>query len=326
VFLSDSGSTAVEVALKMAIGYWSHRGEKRPKILALEHGYHGDTFGAMAAGGRSIFNAVYEDYLFDVVRLSFPPSIKELEILLQNGDVAAFVFEPLVLGAGGMLTYDADCLQQMIALCKKNKVLTIADEVMTGFGRTGTMFACQQAGCWPDLLCLSKGITGGFLPLGATLATQDIYDSFYDDRRARMFFHSSSFTGNPLSCAAANAALAIWREEPVMQKIGAITDTHRGIIDHFRSFPMVSDVRQCATMLAIDIDQHGDYLSETGQKLYRFFLDHGILLRPLGNVVYILPPYCITKEELERIYDVITLALHSLGNDASQRTFCRTRT
>lgn len=323
VFLSDSGSTSVEVALKMAIGYWAHQGQRRTKILALDHAYHGDTFGAMAAGARGIFNDLYADYLFDVIRLPFPPDPQILEKFLQkeSQNIAAFIFEPLVLGAGGMRMYDAQTLRRMIELCKAHNVLTIADEVMTGFGRTGTLFACQKADLWPDLLCLSKGLTGGFLPLGATLATQAIYDAFYDDSRGKMFFHSSSFTGNPLACAAAAVSLAIWQEEPVTERLQTIHEAHKQANTQFEGHPAVRDIRLCGTILALDLaEPDQNYLSELSPGLYRFFLDQGVLLRPLGNTVYILPPYCVTQDDLELIYASIRRALDDFGHDRCQRS------
>jgi adenosylmethionine-8-amino-7-oxononanoate aminotransferase len=194
-------------------------------------------------------------------------------------------------------------------------VLLIADEVMTGFGRTGTLFACEQAGVVPDLLCLSKGLTGGVLPMGATLATREIYDGFYAAERAKMFFHSSSFTGNPIACAAALASLEIWDEEPVFERIAAIAAVHARRLPALRDRPHVAEVRQAGTIAAIELHvPEGGYLASVGQTLYAFYLAHGVLLRPLGNVVYVLPPYCISETDLERIYDVIERSLDTLGN------------
>ena len=212
VFYSDSGSTAVEVALKMALGFWHNQGRPRTKIIALEHAYHGDTIGTMAAGARGVFNAAYEPVLFDVVRLPFPAgrgcdTLAALEEAAK--DAAALIVEPLLLGSGGMLMYDAEILRKMKALCERHGTLFIADEVLTGFGRTGTLFACEQAGITPDILCLAKGLTGGSLPLAVTLATPAIFDAHYSEDRRKTFFHSSSFTANPIACAAAAANLAI---------------------------------------------------------------------------------------------------------------------
>ena len=228
MFFSDSGSTSVEVALKMALGYWRNIGHARTRILALEHAYHGDTIGTMSAGARGVFNAAYEPLLFDVGRIPFPEKGREqqtfdaLEKACRAGDVAAFICEPLILGAGGMLMYDPAALAEMHRICAAYDVLFIADEVMTGFGRTGTLFASEQARISPDILCVAKGLTGGSLPLAATLCNAKIFDAHLSKDRARTFFHSSSYTANPIACAAAAANLEIWRTEPVIKRISAL--------------------------------------------------------------------------------------------------------
>ncbi|MBN9352579.1 MAG: adenosylmethionine--8-amino-7-oxononanoate transaminase, partial [Hyphomicrobium denitrificans] len=227
VFFSDSGSTSVEVALKMALGYWKNIGKPRTRILALEHAYHGDTIGTMSAGARGVFNAAYEPLLFDVGRIPFPAAGAEqttfdaLERACRASDIAAFICEPLILGAGGMLIYDAATLAEMHRICKRYDVLFIADEVMTAFGRTGTLFASEQAKIAPDIICVAKGITGGSIPLAATLCTEAIFAAHYSQDRSRMFFHSSSYTANPIACAAAAANLDILRSEPVLSRIDA---------------------------------------------------------------------------------------------------------
>lgn len=319
VFLSDSGSTAVEVALKMAIGYWEHSGHPRRKIIALEGGYHGDTFGTMSVGGRSVYHKLYEPYMFEVEHIPFPATGCEaetfaaLEKLLDDNkdDVAAFVFEPLLQAAGGMRVYSPDVLKTMADMCRAHGVLLIADEVMTGFGRTGTMFACQQADFVPDLMCMSKGLTGGFLPLGATLCTKDIYNAFYHKDKAKMFFHSSSFMGNPLSCAAANASLRIWEDDEAAQdKIDNIAKSHAEAAVCFARRGDMTNIRQKGTMLAMDlVVEDGGYLSDIQPKLYESFLSQGVLLRPLGNTVYILPPYCISEDDLDAVYSAVNVAL-----------------
>ena len=324
VFFSDSGSTAIEVALKMAIGYWEHRGKPRHKIIALEGGYHGDTFGAMSAGARGVFNKLYEPYLFEVQHIPFPKtgneekSLQQLEdILKQEGDnIAAFIFEPLAQGAAGMQMCTPETLKSMHDLCKTKEVLLIADEVMTGFGRTGTMFACEQAGFAPDLMALSKGLTGGFLPMGATLCTSDIYNAFYQKDRSKTFFHSTSFTGNPLACVAAKAAMDIFEDEPVMERIQNISQNHKKAAARFSKREDVSDVRHMGTLFALDVrDKTGGYLSDMGPKLYESFLSQDVLLRPIGNTVYILPPYCVENQDLERIYDSIDLTLDRIRDE-----------
>lgn len=322
VFLSDSGSTAVEVALKMAIGYWEHSGRPRRKIIALEGGYHGDTFGTMSVGGRSVYHKLYAPYMFEVEHIPFPvtgceaETFAALEKLLDDNkdDVAAFVFEPLLQAAGGMRIYSSDVLKTMADMCRAHDVLLIADEVMTGFGRTGTMFACQQADFVPDLMCMSKGLTGGFLPLGATLCSKAIYNAFYHKDKAKMFFHSSSFMGNPLSCAAANASLRIWKDEAAVQdKIDNIAKAHAAAAVGFARRGDLTNIRQKGTMLAMDlVVEDGGYLSDIQPKLYESFLSQGVLLRPLGNTVYILPPYCVSEDDLDAIYSAVNVALDNV--------------
>ena len=323
VFFSDSGSTAIEVAIKMAVGCWHNRGHPRHRVIALEHGYHGDLFGAMSVGHRGAFNAAYEPMLFDVSPLPFPRAGEEQKTLdalsklltAEAGAFAAFIIEPLVLGAGGMKMYPASLLAELAALCKQHDVFVIADEVMTGFGRTGTFFACEQANVAPDLLCLSKGISGGFLPMGATLATEEIYDSFYSKERSKTFFHSSSYTGNALACAAANANLKTFDQEPVLERIGTIAAHHAARMKPLEGHKALADIRQTGTIAAFEIRAPDrGYFSETGTTLKKFYLDNDILLRPLGNVVYVLPPYCITAMELDRIYDIIEESLGLIAN------------
>ena len=323
VFFSDSGSTAVEVALKMAVGSFTHRGRPRSGIAAFDHAYHGDTFGTMAVGGKSVFNAAYEPLLFDVHRLPFPEkgsehlTVEAFERLARTGDLAALIVEPLVLGAGGMLMYGPEILRELHAIARRRGVLFIADEVMTGWGRTGTRFACDQAGITPDIVCLSKGLTSGYLPLAVTLATEDIYQAFYSIDRARTFFHSSSFTGNPLACAAANAALAIWDEEPVAQRIADLHAWQAEALRHFAARPDVANPRQTGTIMAFDlrVDDPG-YLSGIGPKLYRFFMEQGVLLRPLGQTLYMLPPYCLSRDDLNAVVATLDRALDAVRDGA----------
>jgi len=313
VFYSDSGSTAVEVALKMALGFWRNRSRPRHRILALEHAYHGDTIGTMAAGARGIFNAAYAPLLFDVERLPFPSSGREHETLdtlkRMAPGAAALIVEPLILGAGGMLTYDAGILAQMRQICAEHETLFIADEVMTGFGRTGTLFACEQAGIAPDILCLAKGLTGGALPLAATLCTPDIFDAHYSTDRTRTFFHSSSFTANPVACAAARANLQIWARENIRERIAELAGLQTRLLAPFRNDARFSDVRQLGTITALDLKvSDPGYLAGLGPELAQFFLERGILLRPLGNTIYVLPPYCVSPDELGAVYQAIDKA------------------
>ncbi len=315
VFLSDSGSTAVEVALKMALGYWRNIGAARTRIVALEHAYHGDTIGTMSAGARGVFNSAYEPLLFDVGRIPFPSRGQEqatldaLNCACAQGGVAAFVVEPLVLGAGGMLVYGPATLKEMHRICAKHGVLFIADEVMTGFGRTGTMFACEQADIAPDILCLAKGLTGGSLPLAATLCRRDIFDAHYSNDRAKTFFHSSSYTANPICCAAAVANLDIWSSEPVQGRIEALASAQARHIELLAADARFEKFRQVGTIAAFDLKVHDSgYLAAAALTLRAKLLERGVLLRPLGNTIYIIPPYCITPDELGQIYSAVHAA------------------
>jgi adenosylmethionine---8-amino-7-oxononanoate aminotransferase len=312
VFFSDSGSTAVEVALKMALGFWRHRGENRSRILALEGAYHGDTIGGMSVGERGVFNAPYDPLLFDVERLPFPSvgceqeTLDALSAACRNGAIAALIVEPLILGAGGMLIYPPWVLAEMKRICETHGVLFIADEVMTGWGRTGTLFACEQASVTPDIACYSKGLTGGSLPLAVTLCRSDIFDAHYSTDRTRTFFHSSSYTANPIACAAALANLEIWEREPVMERIALLITLHAERLDRFRENRRFANVRQIGTIAALDIvASDAGYMANIGPRLYQSFLARGLLVRPLGNTIYIMPPYCSTAGELDLVYEAI---------------------
>ncbi len=315
VFYSDSGSTSVEVALKMALGFWRNQNIPRNRIIALEHAYHGDTVGTMSAGARGVFNAAYEPLLFDVARLPFPRGPDTLAALEDMAkDAAALIVEPLILGAGGMKTYPAELLAKMKNICERHGTLFIADEVMTGFGRTGTLFACEQAGITPDILCLAKGLTGGALPLAATLCTPEIFQAHYSPDRSRTFFHSSSFTANPIACAAARANLEIWREEPVRDRVAGLCAMQAEGLARFQDDRRFESVRCLGTIAALDFKvSDPGYLAGRGPELTAFFHARGILLRPLGNTIYVMPPYCVTAAELDLVYDAIGAAASQFG-------------
>lgn len=315
VFFSDSGSTSIEVALKMALGYWRNIGAPRSRIAALEHGYHGDTVGTMSAGARGVFNAAYEPLLFDVTRLPFPHAGQEqvtldaLEAACKAEPLAALIIEPLILGAGGMLMYKPSVLAAMREICDRYGVLLIADEVMTGWGRTGTLFACEQAGISPDILCLAKGLTGGSIPLAVTLATPAIFEAHLSEDRSKTFFHSSSYTANPICVAAALANVRIWETEPVRERIATLASLQAERLASLAGAPHFANARQAGTITAIDLDvADGGYLAGVGLALQKHFLGHNILLRPLGNTIYVMPPYCTTAAELDLVYAAITAA------------------
>jgi len=332
IFYSDDGSTAVEVALKLTVQYWANkRRPEKQEIIALDHAYHGDTAGAMSVSDDSGFNAPFSRLRFPVHRVRSAYCVRcpvgkrrnecaidcleSLRATLEQSSqrIAAMVVEPLLQGAGGMIVHPVEFLKEIRSLCDRYEVLLIADEVLTGFGRCGRMFACEIAGVVPDLMCLSKGITGGFLPLGATLCTEEVYHEFCGDRRS--FFHGHSYTGNPLACAAAVANLEIFETENVWERIAAIAALHKRRLAYFSSHPDVLEVRQIGTVAAIELQvEDAGYFSTIKTRLYKFFLERGVLLRPLGHVIYVLPPYCVSSEDVNLVYDVIQEAMSLVRN------------
>jgi adenosylmethionine---8-amino-7-oxononanoate aminotransferase len=310
VFYSDNGSTAVETALKIAVQFWRNKGrEQKRRIVALEHAYHGDTIGAMSISADSPFTAAFDGLRLPVFRVRHTEDLAHL-LRDKKDEIAAMIVEPLVQGAAGMRTYPIERLQEFSELCAANEVLLIADEVFTGFGRTGRMFACQHASVVPDLMCVSKGLTGGFLPLAATVCRDEIYQAFCTSDRSRAFFHGHSYSGNPLGCAAALASLRIFESEPVFDRIATIERIHAERLCDFRDHADVADVRMLGTIAAIELRAtDGGYLSSIRTRLYPSFLEHGILLRPLGNVIYTVPPYVISPDDLNYVYDVMRKVL-----------------
>lgn len=313
VFFSDNGSTAVEVALKASVQFWKNkRITSKKRILAFEHSYHGDTFGAMSLSGRSLFTAHYNEYLFEVEHIALPASkddetyFEQVERIVSEGDVAAFIYEPLVLGSGGMLMYEESALLRLLKLLKAHDVLLIADEVMTGFGRTGTLFASDRMEIKPDMMCLSKGLTGGYLPMGLTMFSEDIYQTFKSADFSKTLFHGHSFTGNLLSCAAAVASLGLTTSDECAASRNFISEKHRQFCEKLKNFECAENMRTCGTILAFDLKvEDAGYASAVRKKILNFFLANGVLIRPLGNVIYLLPPYCISPEQLQFCYDKI---------------------
>jgi adenosylmethionine-8-amino-7-oxononanoate aminotransferase len=313
IFFSDDGSTAIEAALKLCFQFWYNQGLPRKKVIAISGAYHGDTFGAMSVGERDTFVKPFESQLFHVDFIPFPQTDNQEEVCNQfdrycaDGEVAAFIFEPLIQGASGMRIYEATVLNQLMQISAKYGIPTIADEVMTGFGRLGTNFASDQLEQAPDLICLSKGITGGFLPLGATSVAQHLVDAFWTDEAEKSFLHGHSYTGNPLACAAALSSLDILLEPECQNQIQHITEKHRQFVDQMNGHPGVKEVRSIGTILAVELDTGGDsgYFNASRHAIYEFFLKRDILLRPLGNIIYLLPPYVITDKQLDTVYDAI---------------------
>lgn len=315
IFYSDNGSTAVEVGLKMTLQYWHNKGVHKKKFIAFENAYHGDTFGSMSVGARNVFNNAFENLLFDVIHIPLPDeeNIENIKLTLQSWftnhhDIAGFIFEPLVQGAAGMLMYGAKHLDELIALCREHNVICIADEVMTGFGRTGKFFASDHLEHRPDIVCLSKGLTGGYMPLGVTSCAPFIYDACVSDDKTKTFFHGHSYTANPTACAAALASLDLMENAETWQQIGMIADAHARFVLQHKNHPKLADIRSLGTILALEIKtrEHTHYLNNASENIAAYFLRNGVIVRPLGNVLYLIPPYCITKDELLGVYDLMS--------------------
>ena len=317
LFYSDNGSTAVEVAIKVALQFHYNQGQSKRKILAFENAFHGDTFAAMAASGISFFTEAFQGSLLEVVRVSLPTAGNEAQALaifeqqVQTGEFAAFIFEPLVQGAAGMIMYEASVLDNYLALCKKHQLLSIADEVMTGFGKTGRNFACDYLAQQPDMLCLSKALTGGTIPMAITSFTQELFDAFYSDDTNKALFHGHTFTANPTGCAAAIASLELLESAEIQQQIQQINQQHLAFQQRIATHPRVKTTRVLGVIFALEIKTESDqaYYGALRNKLYAYFLANGVILRPVGATIYILPPYVITPQQLQKIYQVIEAAL-----------------
>ncbi|UXX81223.1 adenosylmethionine--8-amino-7-oxononanoate transaminase [Reichenbachiella carrageenanivorans] len=314
IFFSDNGSTSIEVALKMAFQYWYNQGkEHKTKIIALDGAYHGDTFGSMSVSERSGFTRPFFPFLFDIESLDFPTEenfdkvLAHFDELTNDEACAAFIFEPLVQGAGGMRMYSPEMLQQLISLAQSRGVICIADEVMTGWGRTGTTFACDQIEASPDITCISKGITGGALPLGITACNSKIEAAFQSEELSKALLHGHSYTGNPMICAAANASFEIFESPECKNNIQRVHNKHLKFVEQLKTFDKVENIRLQGTIVAFDLKGFGEtgYDSDARKKIYPYFLERGVLIRPLGNVIYLLPPYVITDDELDLVYETL---------------------
>jgi len=310
IFYSDNGSTSVEVALKMAFQFWYNQGVNKNKVIAIDGAYHGDTFGSMSVGERSDFTKPFNQYLFDVDFIDFPHPELEDDVFTQfkkyidSGEVASFIFEPIIQGASGMRIYSAAFLDKLISYAQSKNVICIADEVMTGFGRTGKLFASDFLKNKPDIICLSKGITGGAMALGATSCTKDIVSAYESPELIKTFLHGHSFTANPIACAASNASFNLLMQSECQSNIQRISDQHKSFVKKHSGKSIIRDIRSLGTIMALEFetDHDSSYFSEMRNKLYPFFIERNILLRPLGNLIYVIPPYIITNEELNKIY------------------------
>tara|TARA_R110002126_G_scaffold291568_1_gene453697 strand:+ start:48451 stop:49716 length:1266 start_codon:yes stop_codon:yes gene_type:complete len=315
IFFNDNGSTAVEAALKMALQYYFNSDEKRNTFIAFEDGFHGDTFGAMSVSGLSVYNGPFEDFLMDIKRIPVPDGknteeiLKKLTQIVAENKVAGFVYEPLIQGAAGMKMHDAEGLNEILKFCKNNTILTIADEVMTGFGKTGSNFASDFIQTNPDIICLSKALTGGLVPLAITSCTEKIYEAFLSNEMAKGFFHCHTYSANPIACAAANAAIELLQTDEIQQNIAAISASHKQFQAKISSHPKVRTARSQGVIFALDLETKMQRYGSLRDKLLQFFMERGVFLRPLGNTIYIQVPYVITKKQLEKVYKTIKESL-----------------
>ncbi|MDH7446105.1 adenosylmethionine--8-amino-7-oxononanoate transaminase [Aquimarina sp. 2201CG14-23] len=318
IFFSDNGSTANEVGIKMALQYHFNRGNKRNTIIAFNDGFHGDTFGAMSASGLSVYNGPFEDFFIDVQRIptpnkeNFEKVKKELLEIIKTYDVAAFIYEPLVQGANAMHMFEEEYLNEILKICTKNDIITIADEVMTGFGKTGKTFASEFMEHTPDIISMSKALTAGFVPMAVTSCTQEVYDAFLDDSVGKAFFHAHTYSANPIACTVAIAGIELLCSEEIQKNIQEIIKSHQDFDAKIKNHPKVKTTRQKGVIYALDLDIEMDRYGKKRYEIFEHFMKHGVCLRPLGKTIYILPPYVITKNQLSKIYESISALLTSL--------------
>ena len=316
-FFTDNGSTAVEVALKMCIQYAYNNGVQKTKIIAFKNGYHGDTFGAMSVSERGQWTAPFAGLLFEVIFIDAPTAenLESIKKIVQEHaeQTACFIYEPLVQGAGGMLMHRPEDLSELMSFCKSKGILLIQDEIFVGFGRTGTLFAADQLEEKPDVMCFSKGLTGGTMPLGITTCTEEIYQAFYSDEKRKALFHGHSFTASPIACAASLASLDLLLQDGCRSNIDRICKSHAEFAKRLKQTEKVKNVRQTGTILAFDwvTETETSYFNQIQEKLFKVFINKGIILRPMGNVLYLLPPYCIQQEDLEYTYETILEVLNN---------------
>ena len=315
IFFSDNGSTSVEIGIKMALQYHFNLGEKRNTLIAFEDGFHGDTFGAMSVSGLSVYNGPFEEFFLDVKRIPTPNGknhdaiLKNLQDISSQNKVAGFVYEPLVQGAAAMKMHSAEGLELILKFCKANNIITVADEVMTGFGKTGTHFASDYVDTKPDVICLSKALTAGLLPMAITSCSQDVYDAFYSDDMSKGLFHGHTYSANPLACTAALAGIELLKSDEIQNNIKHIISSHQTFGEHIKTHPKVASIRQTGIIFALDLNIEMERYGNLRDKLFNFFMKNGVCLRPLGHTIYILAPYVISDAQLKKVYQVIEDAL-----------------
>jgi len=318
IYFNDNGSTAVEAGIKMALQYYFNKDDKRSTFIAFENGFHGDTFGAMSVSGLSVYNGPFEGFLIDVKRIPTPNGsntetiLKQLNKTISNNTIAGFIYEPLIQGAAGMKTHDAHGLNAILKYCKTHNILTIADEVMTGFGKTGTYFASDHIETKPDIICLSKALTAGLIPMAITSCTQDVYDAFLSNDMAKGFFHCHTYSGNPIACAAAIAGIDLLTSKNIQNNIKRIIESHSQFKKRIEHHPKIKTTRHLGVIFALDLNTKMARYGDLRDKILKFFMDRGVFLRPLGNTIYIQVPYIISDIELQKVYQTIEDVLETI--------------
>ncbi|RIA08377.1 adenosylmethionine-8-amino-7-oxononanoate aminotransferase [Flavobacteriaceae bacterium MAR_2010_72] len=317
IFFSDNGSTSVEVGIKMALQFHFNQGKKKDTLIAFEDGFHGDTFGSMSVSGLSVYNGPFEDFFLKVKRIPTPNGsnhndiLELLKTIVKTENVAGFVYEPLVQGAAAMKMHDANALNEILRFLSTHGVITIADEVMTGFGKTGTFFASDQIHTKPNIMCLSKALTAGLAPMGITTCSQAIYDAFYSDDISKGFFHGHTYSANPLACTAALAGIELLQSEEIQNNINRITASHKRFNKRIKDHPKIKATRQTGIIYALDLNIEMERYGNLRDELFKFFMERGVFLRPLGNTIYIQAPYVITDEQLQKVYKTIEEVLEA---------------
>ncbi|WP_233900153.1 adenosylmethionine--8-amino-7-oxononanoate transaminase [Tenacibaculum piscium] len=315
IFFNDNGSTAVEASIKMALQYYFNKGEKRSTFIAFENGFHGDTFGAMSVSGLSAYNGPFEDFLMDIKRIPVPNGknndeiLSQLKEIISKNDIAGFIYEPLVQGAAGMQIHEATDLNEILKYLKNKNILTIADEVMTGFGKTGNNFASDEIATKPDIICLSKALTGGLVPMAITSCTEEIYSTFLSNDIAKGFFHCHTYSANPIACRAALATIELLQTKEIQDSIQFISNAHKVFEDKIKQHSKVASTRSKGVILAIDLKTNANRYGSLRDELLKYFMEDGVFLRPLGNTIYIQPPYVITEKQLKKVYTTIEKVL-----------------
>ena len=311
LFFNDNGSPATEIGIKMALQYHHNLGNDRKVMLAFEEGFHGDTFGAMSVSGLSVYNGAFEDHFISVERIPVPKGdnnqevLEQLKQVIKTHNIAGFIYEPLVQGAAAMKMHDADGLNDILKVCKENDIVCVADEVMTGFGKTGKYFASDYIETKPDIVCMSKALTAGLLPMGLTSCSQKIYDAFYSDEIAKGLFHGHTYSANPLACAAALAGIELLTSEEMQSNIKRIENLHQAFAEKIKDHPKVTNIRHLGIIFAFDLNVKMERYGNIRNQLFSYFMENGVYLRPLGNTIYITAPFIASDEEMQKIYDTI---------------------